>query len=288
MTTLFTSKTSAIFGSILAVIFFAASHTAFARPLDDVIESGVLRVIVYYDNKPFSWEEDGKAKGIDADLGRAIAAKLKVTADIIVRTAGEEVDDDLRSNIWQGPRTGGHKGDVMMHVPMDKELIARNNLVAISNAYYHEQVILVVNTDMVADNEGLSAFKKHDVAVQFATSAHYFLAFIDEGAYANNVSPFMKFEDAAARFNAKESAGLLGRRAQIEPLVKNTKFGLRYIEPEFPSTLRGRWNIGTAVNQDSRDLGYAIGAAIEEIKASGELKQIFEKYGVSLIAPLTR
>ncbi len=272
--------------AMMFVMFTAVSGQA--RPLDDVIESNLLRIVVYYDNRPFSWEEDGVAKGIDADIGRAIAAKLKVKPEILVRSAGEDVDDDLRSNIWQGPRTGGPKGDVMLHVPMEREFIARNNLVAISNAYYREEVVLALNTDLVPDGEGLSAFRKLDVACQFSTSAHYFLAFIDDGAYRDNVSPYIKFKDAVARFKSKESAGLMGRRAQIESYLKGSGLSLRYLMPDFPPTLRGRWNIGTAVKDDSRDLGYAIGAAFDEMKSSGELRKIFEAYGVSFVDPSTR
>jgi len=93
---------------IAACVFTLMSMTlaAGARPLDEVKEAGELRVIVYTDAKPFSWEDGDKVVGINADLGRAIAKQLGVKPKIIARGAGEEVDDDIRSNIWQGPRTG--------------------------------------------------------------------------------------------------------------------------------------------------------------------------------------
>jgi polar amino acid transport system substrate-binding protein len=259
-----------------------------ARPLEEVKDSGFLRVIVYTDAKPFSWEEDGKVMGIDADLGRAIAKQLGVKPKIIARGAGEEVDDDIRSNIWQGPRTGGVKGDVMMHVPMERELIARNNLAAISNAYYHEEVILALKTDVLGDKAGLEAFqdgKGNKVACQFATSTHYFLAFAQDGKLRNNVSPFVKFESAAENFLEGGAAGLMGRRAQIESALVGSDLKLHFQVPEFPVTLRSRWNVGMAVKEDSRDLGYAIGGALRKLRASGELAKIFEKYGVSHVDP---
>ena len=243
---------------------------------------------MYTDFKPFSWEEDGKVVGINADIGRAIARELGVKPKIIARGAGEEVDDDIRSNIWQGPRTGGVKGDVMMHVPMERELIARNNLAAISNAYYHEEVILALKTDVLGDKAGLEAFqdgKGNKVACQFATSTHYFLAFAQDGKLRNNVSPFVKFKSAAENFIEGGAAGLMGRRAQVESALQDSELKLRIVVPEFPVTLRSRWNVGMAVKEDSRDLGYAIGSALRKLRASGELAKIFEKYGVSYVAP---
>ena len=259
-----------------------------ARPLDDVIEAGELRVIVYTDAKPFSWEEGGKVVGINSDLGRAIAKQLGVKPKIIARGAGEEVDDDIRSNIWQGPRTGGVKGDVMMHVPMERELIARNNLAAVSNAYYHEEVILALKSDVLGEDADLQSFqdgKGNKVACQFATSTHYFLAFADDGKLRNQVSPFIKFESAAENFLEGGAAGLMGRRAQIESALGGSDLKLRFLTPEFPETLRSRWNVGMAVKEDSRDLGYAIGGALRKLKASGELAEIFKKYGVSYVNP---
>ena len=275
---------------ITACVFTLMSLTQFAgaRPLDDVIEAGELRVIVYTDAKPFSWEEGGKVVGINSVLGRAIAKHLGVKRKIIARGAGEEVDDDIRSNIWQGPRTGGVKGDVMMHVQMERELIARNNLAAVSNAYYHEEVILALKSDVLGEDADLQSFqdgKGNKVACQFATSTHYFLAFADDGKLRNNVSPFIKFESAAENFLEGGAAGLMGRRAQIESALKGSDLKLRFLTPEFPETLRSRWNVGMAVKEDSRDLGYAIGAALRKLKASGELAEIFEKYGVSYVDP---
>lgn len=277
------------YAAALVLVFLALVSPADARPLDDVKSHGVLRVVVYTEFKPFSWEnEKGEVVGIDADIGRAIAEKLGVEADIIARAAGEAADDDIRSNIWQGPRTGGVKGDVMMHVPMERDFIARNNLAAISNAYYHEHVVLALNTDVLGKDASLDSFqdgKQHKVACQFATSTHYFLAFAQDGKLRNNVSPFVKFESAAENFLEGGSAGLMGRRAQVEFALKGQKLNLQYSEPEFPDTLRSKWNVGTAVHEDSRDLSHAIGRILRELKSDGELEKIFARYGVTYEAP---
>ncbi len=271
-------------------LFFASNLSgvpaALARPLDDVIASGVLRVVVYEFNPPYSWtDETSNVRGIDADIARAIADKMGLKAEIIARIAGEEVDDDLRSNIWQGPRTGGLVGDVMMHVPMEKAFIARNTQVGISNAYHHEKVVLAVHPDMVDVRAGLGAFRNAKIAVQFATAAHYYVMFADEGAYKANVNPYRKFSGAVTSFLARENAGLLGPRSEVEAALKDEESEVQIIAPQYDTELRMAWTIGMAVREDSRDTGYAVGKALREIEASGELDAIFVKYGVTRVPP---
>ncbi|MFD2782907.1 hypothetical protein ACFS32_19705 [Novosphingobium pokkalii] len=83
----------------------------------------MLRVAIYQDNAPWSWEEGGQIKGIDADLGRALAAALGVKADLAIFPAGESVEDDLRNAVWRGGLLGFQAADVMLHVPFDPALL---------------------------------------------------------------------------------------------------------------------------------------------------------------------
>ena len=273
---------------IAALIVVGQSHATCSRPLDDVLTSRVLNVVVYDDLAPYSWEQDGVAKGIDADIARAIARELGVEANILVRPPGEEVDDDLRSNIWQGPRFGGTIGDVMMHIPVDRELAARNNLVAISNPYFHERIALATHPDLVTDDEGLDAFRTRKIAVQFSTSAHYYLAFALNGTIRKNVHPYKKLSDAADTFLSRDSAGLMAPRGELEAVLLGHTDKVRITEPELVTELKTNWNVGTAVNEDSRDLGYAIGSALDALRSSGELKEIFAKYGLTYVEPAVR
>ncbi len=78
-----------------------------ARPLDEVVGSGILRVIAYLDNAPFSWDDNGAPKGIDVDIAKAIANELGVKPEIIIRMPGEKGDDDLRVNVCHLIGIGG-------------------------------------------------------------------------------------------------------------------------------------------------------------------------------------
>jgi ABC-type amino acid transport substrate-binding protein len=73
-----------------------------AAPLAKVKALGVLRVAVYKDNRPWSWRQDGKIMGIDADLGTALAGKLGVHVDLAELMPGDDVAADLRNGVWKG------------------------------------------------------------------------------------------------------------------------------------------------------------------------------------------
>lgn len=274
--------------AVSGLLLAAAAGSAVARPLDEVKASGELRVVVYEDNAPFSWTDaSGVVQGVDADLARAIADELGLRVNLIARIAGEKADDDIRSNIWQGPRTGGLVGDVMMHVPMEREFIARNPLAAISNAYYHEQVVLAVHPDVAVPDDPkamLTPFRSAKLAVHFATVAHYYAMFADAGAYKTMLNPYLKFPSAAAAFRSRENLGLLGRRAQIEGELRGFP-GLKIVEPAFDTELRMAWTVGTAVKHDSRDTGYAVGNALDALSRRGKVKEIFERHGLTLVPP---
>ncbi len=127
-----------------------------ARPLEEVVAAKSLRVVAYLENAPFSWQEaDGSAKGIDVEIGRAVARELGVEAEIILRMQGEKEDDDIRVNVWKGPLTGGGVGDIMMHVPIDREFALRNKEAVIGNPYFQEQVALAIHPELTGPNPDL-------------------------------------------------------------------------------------------------------------------------------------
>ncbi len=257
-----------------------------SRPLDQVVASKILRVVVYKDNQPFSWVEGEQARGIDVDLGRAIARKLGVEAEIMARMTGEKVDDDLRFNIWKGPVAEGGVGDVMLHVPIDRELMARNNLVVISNGYFQERVALAINADRTGPSPDFDVFKKEKIGVQFTTVADYFLMRYENGALMNNIVHHTKLAEGVRQFVDQEIAALLGVQSDIEGVLSAKGLKATFVDPPMTGIVRKSWVVGTAVKDDSRDLGYAIGTALDDLRASGELEEIFKSHGVTYVSPM--
>ena len=114
-------------GALGGVCALALARPLGAAPLAKVRELGVLRVGLYADNRPWSWDEGGLPRGIDVDLARAIGEALGVRADIALFPADEDISDDLRNVVWRGGVLGFQRCDLMLHVPFDMQLAAKEN-----------------------------------------------------------------------------------------------------------------------------------------------------------------
>lgn len=277
---------SGVRAAIATILLCANTATSTARPLDEVTASGTLRVVAYIDNKPFSWEgEDNKPRGIDVDLANAIATELGVKPEIVLRMQGEKADDDLRGNVWRGPLTGGGVGDIMMHVPIDREFAARNTQAVIGNPYFEERVAVAVDPARIPDIKTFDLFKTEKIAVQLGTVADYFLMTHDGGALIENVNHYVKPPDGAKLFVSGGVPALMGVRSHIEGLLHEAGVKPTILEPDMPTIVRSRWLIGMAVNEKSRDLRDAVGRALVTLKSNGTIDEIFSRYGVSYISP---
>lgn len=268
---------------ILALPVFATAVRA--RPLDEVLASKTLSAVVYLDDAPFSWDDNGTAKGIDVDIAKAVARELGVAAQILIRPHGEKVDDDLRANVWRGPLTGGGVGDIMMHVPQDREFALRNKEAVLGNPYFQERVVVAIHPDITGENPTFDVFKTNKIGVQLATVADYFLMTYQDGALIENVVHHVRPQDGAKEFANKETSAIMGVRSNIEALLKEQGIKPVIVEPNMDGIVRSDWVVGMAWKENSRDLGYAIEAALEKIKKSGELAKIFETYGVTYVEP---
>ena len=89
-----------------AVACVAPFTSGAARPLDKVRDTGVLRVAVYQDYKPYSWQENGRPVGIDVEIANALAKSLGARLDLFELSAGDDIGDDLRNGVWRGSVLG--------------------------------------------------------------------------------------------------------------------------------------------------------------------------------------
>lgn len=262
-----------------------AAQQSSARPLEDVMAAKSLRVIAYIDNAPFSWEADGKSKGIDVDIARAIAREIGVEAEVILRMPGENEDDDLRGNVWRGPLTGGGVGDVMMHVPVDREFAERNKKAVIGGAYFQERVAVAIHPELTGDKPTFDVFKDQKISVQIGTVSDYFLMTYLDGALIEKIAHHVKPQVGATEFITKDTAAWMGVRSAIEALLHDKGEKAVFVEPSMEGIYRSNWIVGMAWKDDSTDLGTAIQTALDKIRKSGELERIFASYGVSYTSP---
>lgn len=269
----------------LVLVLAGASAAVLARPLDDVVASKVLRVVLYEDNEPFSWDDKGEPRGIDVEIARGVAAKLGVQPEITLRMQGEQVDQDLRTNVVRGTFGGAIAADVMFHVPVDREVGLRVREAVIGNAYFQQRIGLAVQPDRAGEVASFDVYKSEKIGVQLATVSDYFLMRFADGALVNNISHYLKPKQGVDRFVSKETPSVLGVRSHMEAMLQARGLTAKWLSPPMPGISRAEWVLGTAVNEQSRDLSYAIGAALSEMAANGTLAAICGKFGVTYLPP---
>lgn len=273
---------------LVAAAFACCSGGANARPLDDVLATKELRVIVYEDNEPFSWKDGGEPRGIDVELARALAGRLGVEAKIEFRAQGERVDQDLRTNLLRGTFGGGAVGDVMLHVPVDREyLYGRVSEIFVVNPYFLQRVALGSTSMRQGDVASFAAFKSEKIAVQLGTVSDYFLMRFEGGALVDNVVHYVWPSQGAKKIASGDAPAILGVQSSLEALLRPhaEQLKIRWSTPPMPGLARGSWQLGMGFAERSRDLSYALGKALSELAAEGKLAVITESYGVTYIAP---
>ncbi|AWN35252.1 substrate-binding periplasmic protein [Methylobacterium radiodurans] len=261
---------------------------ATARPFDEVVASGVLRVAVYDDNAPFSDAGAAAPRGIDADLARAIAERLKLTLDLRVVDAGENVDGDFRLNLWRGDLTGTPLADLMLNVPHDRILATRNEQIFLTTPYFEQRLAFAYRKDRIEGLSGVRNLDGHTVAVEGTSASDSLLMNAEGGRFRDAVRHFRSFDEAAKAYLAGETAILAGTRASIEAALRRAGAAGAdnpVVEVPIPGLVRTRWDLGGAVRSDSRDLAYAVGDALTALAQEGRLKVICESYGVTYTAP---
>ena len=98
------------------------------RAFDDIIESGVLKVAMYENFPPYSYQQDGQPRGVDFELAQKLAEGLGLKLEVLWVTPDETLDDDLRNFIWKGHYLRRDVlADVMLRVPYDREFSLRRN-----------------------------------------------------------------------------------------------------------------------------------------------------------------
>lgn len=270
-----------------AAVLGLVPGAAEAAPLAKVKALGALRVAVYKDNRPWSWQKDGQMVGIDVDIAKALAKALDVRLDLAELTADESVDDDLRNAVWRGGLLGFAAADVMLHVPFDRTFAARNDQVAIIAPYYRESFQFVCGKGDIDCDAPPMQLKGHRIAAELDSIPDFYLTGTGGGAIAKDVVHYTTGSEAVMAVAEGKADAVLASRAQIEAgahALPGTSLTRRKMPlPAFSSP---GWDIGMAVKENSRTLGDAIEATLETMIASGELKAIFANHGVTHVPPV--
>jgi polar amino acid transport system substrate-binding protein len=269
----------------LAAMPLAAVLPALAEGgLDVIRQRGRLRIAVYNDFPPYAM---AGGKGIDADIGRAIAEKLGLAAEVVGFNADDDMNDDLRNMVWKGHYLGTQPADVMLHVPVDEHLARANDKVRIFGAYHRESLALARNPDRVPALSGSAAvaleiFTREKIGVETATLADSFLLGVLNGRLRDNVTHFKSVGDAAKALAEGKISAILAPRAELENALKGQAKAV-IDSPKFAELKIDSWPLGMAVKVEEQALAEAIGGALADLKRDGTVAAIFKRYGVSYL-----
>ncbi len=263
----------------------AAATAAIAAPslraqeptaLERVRKRGTLSVGLYNAMPPFHVN----GAGIDVDLGQALAQAMGLKFSPLPFTADENMDDDLRHMVWRGHYLGFGPADVLLHVPVDRPLMAGNPQVEIFGPYYRERVMIARDLQKVPQMESLQSFGKLPIAVPGQSLAGWLLIGADSGAYREQLSTKWKDgTEAAQALQRGDVAAAAGLASELETVLSgDARFA---IEPLPLPRMRDGWAVGMAVKKSSMDLAQALQAALNDLAQSGALKTMFAKANVA-------
>lgn len=253
------------------------------QSLDTIQERGWILFGVYADFKPYSWEQGGKLIGVDIELGRLIADDLGVEARFYATNADENVDADLRNNVWKGALIGGQISNVMLHIPYDRELACRNELVVLTGQYFNEEIAIAYRTEVYEEDGPTPAYFRFDkVGVENDSLSDFYLSSIGNGQLVPNMVRFASVDRAMAAMAKNQVAAVVGPKGQLEHGMQD---GMAIHQPPLVGLARSSWTLGVAVRHNWRPLGYAVDDAIRAAVTDGRMAKIFEAYGLSYTAP---
>lgn len=261
------------------------TSSLFAAGLADIKNKGVLSVSLYKDFPPYSYVAEGKQTGIDVDIANALAAKLGVSSQIRMVGADENVEDDLRNNVWKGHYLGGGVTDLMLHMPVDNAFAEKVDKVKFVAPYQLEQLAFAFDTNKVGKQPTLANFMSESIGVEVDTLSDLYLLEAMQGQISKNVRHFENLSKATAALKAGEIAGIMGPRGELEGLLAERSDSLQIQSLITPGLARSNWAMGIAVKADNEELAKAVNETMAALVKDGTVKKIFEQYKVTYSPP---
>ena len=262
----------------LALAFILTATFAHAQDktaLQKIQQRGVLTVALYKDFAPFS----DNGKGIDVDLAEALAGKLGVKMTPLWFTAADDVAGDLRKMVWKGTPIGYGPADLMMHVPVDPQYMAKVDQVKIFGAYHRERFAIGRQLEALPSLENLEPFEKLSLGVEGESMGALVMLSADGGRYREKLKIFKNTEDAIAALKSGAVAAVLGQQGELENGVgADSRFAIDL--PPNQLLKMQQWRIGLAVKAENVELTNALETAMSELMADGTVTRIVQGYGL--------
>ncbi|MFT5719926.1 MAG: ABC-type amino acid transport substrate-binding protein [Motiliproteus sp.] len=289
---------------LIGLLIAGLPISAQALSYDELLAGGRLKVAVYRDFPPYSYQEEGQARGVDVELAQAIASGLGLELALHWMIADETLDDDLRNHLWKGhylardesgPMLRREVADLMLRVPYDRDFAFKvdpdgrvvNDLVHLFGPYQRESWALVYDTEQLESIENLAIFQYDKVGVEIDTLPDFYLSSAFRGRLLNNVKHFGSVQLALQAIATGEVAAVMGTQSELQWGVRQLQYPqrLRTADIPFPNLVRRSWDLGMAVRDDQRQLAYAVEDIVDRMVKSGRMAKIYQRYGVQYAKP---
>ncbi len=260
---------------------FAITLPAVAADSEDMEKirtSGKLSVAVYDDFPPYS----GKQGGIDHDLADALAKKLNLKLSLLPFPAGDDIGDDLRNMVWKGHFLGFGPADVMLHVPVDRSVMLKNDKVEIFAPYYRDTVKLVRNVKAIPDLNGIESLEGKKLGAEKVSISAMVL--LGEPSLRENVNIYLTPIEALQKLKEGELDAVVASRSEIESVIRGDQ-RFEVTDAPFSRLPRNGWVVGLAVKKENTELAQLLQKAVNDMFDSGEMAALFSKHGVRSIKP---
>ena len=265
------------------------------RSYDQMIAAGELKVAVYKDFAPYSFEDGATPRGVDVELAEALAKALGVQLKLIWAPAGEKLDDDLRDYIWRGSQLHNQQlADLMMRAPYDHDYSQRRNdqgelengHVVMFGPYQNEQWQVAYDRRRLDKVASVAVFEEHPIGVEVDSVPSFYLTSVFNGMLARQTHHYPGVPQAFAAMKAGEVDAVMAMRGEIDWQVHQARDPqLALAQNAYPNMGRQRWEIGMAVHESNRQLAYAVEEALEGLIRDGSLQTIYSHYGLQYEVP---
>lgn len=274
------------FAAISCFILMTVMTTSLlAYDLEEVKERGVLKVALYNNFPPYSYEDKGKPAGIDVDIAEQIGNKLGLPVKVRLVGADENMEDDLRNNVWKGHYLGGGVADMMIHAPYDREYAEEVDQVKFLAPYFLESIAFAIDTKKLGNEPTIANFGYDKVGVELDTLSDFYLLGAINGRIRPNVVHYLSISQAVEGLKNGEVAAVMGPKGELQGAIHGAPEGIQIKRLITPGLSRSSWAVGIAIKEDRPMLIAAVDQAMAGLIADGSIQKIFESYGVSYIAP---
>jgi ABC-type amino acid transport substrate-binding protein len=281
----------------------AFAGQAQARYYDDVIASGYISIGVYRNFPPYSFEQNGEPAGVDVEVGKRIAQALNVRFQPHWITPDENLEDDLRNNVWKGHYLDKDEdsalavkklADVMMRVPYDREFAFRrestgemiNEQVVMFGPYQRESWRIAFDSQKLESVSTVAVFQYHPIGVEVDSLPAFYMTSAFGGRMRSNARHFPNLDAAFNSMKGGEVAAVMGMRAEVDWQLHNAADKRFQVgENGFPMMGKQKWDLGMAIKSTYRQLGYAVEEVVDRMVRSGEMEQIYQQYGLTYELP---